>query len=200
MTDIDESTKEYLSQKFVDLDCSGRTLNGVTFDDCTFRTCDFSETTLIKCRFIDCHFFQCNLSVVKINNTRFSDVFFEACKLIGVDWTKGHWSSLAVSSPVRFSECILNDSSFFGLDMKEMLMEACKAHDVDFRDAILAGASFMHTDLSHSLFNKTNLAGANFAEASHYHIDLYANSIKGAKFCRDEAVSLLDCLGIELID
>jgi fluoroquinolone resistance protein len=200
MPSPDEEKQEYISEALSDLNWAGCDIQNKTFDDCTFQSCDFSEATLSKCKFIDCHFIECNISLINIRHSKFSDVFFDACKLVGVDWTKAQWSNLAVFSPIKFQKCILNDSSFHGLDLKEMHMEECKAHDVDFREANFSDANFSYTDFSFSLFNKTNLSGANFAEATHFSIDIYSNTIKGAKFCRDEAVNLLDCLGIELID
>ena len=54
--------------------------------------------------------------------------------------------------------------------------------------------------MSNSQFHHTNLSLANFAEATSYTIDVNANTVKGARFTRLEAVSLLESLGIELVD
>ena len=59
---------------------------------------------------------------------------------------------------------------------------------------------FRSLDFANSLFNGTDLSGADFTEAINYQIDVNRNKIKGAKFSRYEAVSLLESLGIELID
>jgi uncharacterized protein YjbI with pentapeptide repeats len=197
---IFEQDNEFVEQVFTGLACTGMEFTAKQFDGCTFRDCDFSEAVFRKCRFIDCQFIQCNLSVAKVPQSRFSDVGFEACKLVGIDWTKAAWSSLSLASPIAFRQCILNDSSFFGLELKELVMADCKAHDTDFRECMLSEADFGYTDLAHSLFNRTNLTRANFAEARNYDIDILVNEIKGAKFCRHEAVRLLDGLGIELVD
>ena len=74
-------------------------------------------------------------------------------------------------------------------------MEECKAHDVDFRKANLAGGNFTYTDFANSVFGKTNLAGANFAEAVNYSMDILQNEVRGAKFSRFAAVGLLEGLG-----
>jgi hypothetical protein len=50
------------------------------------------------------------------------------------------------------------------------------------------------------LFGKTNLVSADMTEALNYNIDLHENNIKNAKFSRYEAMRLLDCLEIELVD
>src|SRR5690606_24429697 len=101
---------------------------------------------------------------------------------------------------LKFYQCILNDSSFFGLELHEVVMEECKAHDVDFRDAKLNGASLTYTDFSSSLFGRTNLSDADLSEATNYSIDLLANNLTNATFSRYEALSLLESLGIKLVD
>lgn len=200
MTDFSDADSEYVSQTFAGLDLAGRELSGKTFDGCTFRDCDCSDAVFSKCKFVDCQFIACNLSLAKVPHSKFVDVVFEACKLVGVDWTRAAWSSLALASPLTFRQCILNDSSFFRLHLPEMVMDTCKAHDVDFRECNLTEADFTYTDFTNSLFNKTNLTRANFAEAVQYDIDIHLNTLKGAKFCRYEAVRLLEQLGIELVD
>ena len=61
-------------------------------------------------------------------------------------------------------------------------------------------ANFTYTDFSHSLFGRTQLLRRISAEPSNYDIDIFNNKIKGAKFSRDEAIRLLNCLDIELMD
>lgn len=200
MTDTHDTENEYVARTLSGLDWSGKDIVGREFDGCTFRECNFSEAAFSKCKFIDCQFIQCNLSLAKITLSKFSDVAFDECKMVGMDWTKAAWPGLALASPVKFHKCIVNDSSFFGLGLEELVMEECKAHDVDFRECNLTEASFTYTDFSHSLFRKTNLTRANFVEAINYDIDIHVNELKGAKFCRYEAARLLEGLGIELID
>ena len=120
--------------------------------------------------------------------------------MIGVDWNKATWPSFSMPSSIRFYECIANDASFAGLDLSELVMEQCKLHDVDFREANLMQANFRFSDFSHALFHQCDLSEADFTEATAYNIDVLNNRIKGAKFSRFEAVNLLSNLGIELID
>lgn len=195
-----EEQREYWSETFVGKDCAGQVIERREFDGCVFRDCDFSEAKFERCNFVDCEFNQCNLSVVALAYSKFSEVVFHESKLVGVDWTRVTRSSLAISSPVAFYKCILNDSSFFGLPLPELVLEECKAHHVDFREGSFIGANFTYTDFSGSQFSRTDLSGADFSEANDYEIDVYQNNIKGAKFNRYEAVRLLESLEIELVD
>ncbi|WP_281662138.1 MULTISPECIES: pentapeptide repeat-containing protein [Halomonadaceae] len=95
---------------------------------------------------------------------------------------------------------VLNDSSFYGLSLQDLVLEECKAHNVDFREGDFSNSNFTYSDLSGCFFVNTNLTGADFSEASDYNIDIYRNIIKKAKFSRFEAVRLLDSLEIELVD
>ncbi|MBN7797086.1 pentapeptide repeat-containing protein [Parahaliea mediterranea] len=191
---------EFWSQNFDSLELSGEILDGLEFDGCTFHNCNFSETTLKRCNFVDCEFSQCNLSVASIEYSRFADVVFRESKLVGINWTKVDWPRLLLGAPFAFYKCILHDSSFYGLSLAELVLEDCGAHRVDFREGNFSKANFIYTDFSESHFDKTDLSGADFAEASNYDIDIYRNTIKGARFTRFDAVRLLDSLDIKLVD
>lgn len=181
-------------------DYSGASIAGKEFDGCTFRDCNFTEATFSRCTFSDCLFEHCNLSLVDLDYSRFSDVEFIGCKLVGVDWTRANWPQMLFSSPIRLIETILNESSFFGLTLQELVLEGCKAINVDFREGDFSSAQFTGTDFSGALFHRTNLSAVDFVDACDYSIDLFNNQIQGAKFDRFEALRLLDCLDVELID
>lgn len=199
MINLDSDASEHLSQHFNELDFSAKELSRKEFEDCEFSECNFSNTVFKNCKFIDCTFNKCNLSNMKVPYSRFSNIDFNECKIIGVDWTRATWSGLALAAPLKFKQCLLNDSSFFGLSLTEIIIEACKAHDVDFREGDFSDSNFTYTDFTNSLFHNTTLSAADFAEATDYDINIYHNVIKGAKFSAQEAVRLLHGLEIDLI-
>ncbi|MCJ8318255.1 MAG: pentapeptide repeat-containing protein [Colwellia sp.] len=200
MPPFDSKQKAFYSQNFNNKDFSCQILDSIEFEDCSFEECNFSNATFKQCKFIECRFVKCNLSMVNIAYSQFNDVCFETSKIVGIDWTKGNWPNLALFSPIKFTDCIINDCLFFGLELKELVLENCKAHDVDFREGDFSQSNFSYSDFSNSLFSKTNLQGVNFIEASNYQIDIYNNNITKAKFSRYQAVALLDSLDIELSD
>lgn len=195
-----DDKNEYWSESFKNKDFSNLEINAKEFDGCTFENCDFSETTFKRCNFVDCEFISCNLSIVNIDYCKFSDVVFRDSKLIGINWTKVAWPSVIFSAPFSFYKCILNDSSFYGLSLQGLVLEECKAHHVDFRQADFSNANFSYSDLTGCVFSKTNLTSADFSEALNYDIDIFNNTLKKAKFSRFEAVRLLDSLEVELVD
>lgn len=199
MTGLDSHKKDFYGQIFSDENFNEKTILDKEFDGCSFKSCDFSEATFFNCEFTDCHFIACNLSILKVDNSQFSDVEFTDCKLIGVNWIKAYWRGFTLGIPLKFKRCLINSSSFYGLTLTNIVIDQCRAHDVDFREANLSGASFCQTDLTNSIFNNTNLMGADFNQAENYDINLNNNVIKNARFCRYEAVRLLEHLGINLI-
>lgn len=200
MVELGTKQGEHYDQEFSGHSLSRNNFDEELFDGCNFEGCDFSESTFSRCTFRDCHFVNCNLSVMKIGYSRFVDVSFSECKVVGVDWTQGQWPRLELGSPLTFKQCVIDTSSFYGLHLKDCIIDGCRAHDVDFRCADLSGADFSSTDLLNSLFASTKLVSANFFAAINYTIDINDNQIKHAKFCRLEAVCLLESLDIELVD
>lgn len=192
--------QHFLSQHFKGLSDAAQKLTGLEFEDCDFEDCQFSDSVFTKCVFIDCRFVRCNLSLARVPYSEFRGVSFVECKLVGIDWTRAAWSRLAFGRALAFYQSIVNDCSFLGLSLDEMVLEECKAQHVDFRDGSFNRANFTYTDFSHSLFGSTALMEADFSEASYYDIDIFSNKIKGAKFSRDEAIRLLNSLDIELVD
>jgi uncharacterized protein YjbI with pentapeptide repeats len=197
---IADADKEYRSQHFVRELLPETRVSDTVFEDCEFRDCDFHQTAFAACRFVDCSFMASNLSLITVAQCRFTAVEFHDCKVIGVNWPMASWPRLLLASPLAFQRCIISDSSFLGLCFDELILQACKAHDVDFRDGRFARARFVDTDFTHSLFGRTALAGADFTGAWNYDIDVLENDVKHAKFSRDEALRLLQGLDIEIVD
>lgn len=200
MTHPLQSTTDHFEQTFHGLKAAQLPLQRVTFEACQFVDCDFSANVWRSVRLQECQFTRCNLGLWQLPYSELSSVQFDDCKLLGVDWTRVAWPSLALTPRLQFRHCLLDDSSFFGLELDELVLLACQAHDVDFREAHLARATLRETDFSRSLFGKTDLTGADFTDASQYDIDLHHNRLKGAIFSRFEALRLLDSLEITLVD
>jgi len=190
----------YEEETFEGLDFSDLAIEESTFVDCAFARCQFVNSVLSHCRFIDVVFQQCNLTAVKIQGSTFSECRVEGSKVNGIDWTAADWSAPAVHVPVTFFKSDLSLSTFLELSLPEIEMHECIVRDVDFRKANLASASFTGSDLSESLFQSTNLKGADFREARNYQIDPLDNTITGAKFSLPEALALLYALDIEIDD
>jgi fluoroquinolone resistance protein len=200
MNDLQEGQNEYWSSNFQNLRQSQQVISAKVFEDCEFIDCNFVGTTFNHCEFINCRFSKCDLSVVKPDFSQFRDVRFAECKTIGIDWTKAEWPKIAAFPQLQFSKCLLNDSSFFALSLKEITIEGCTVHNADFGEGNFTGANFTESDFLNSLFERTNLTGADFTGAINYSIDISSNTITKATFSRQAALGLLDSLNIKIVD
>ena len=172
------------AEDFNDIDVQGLRIKNAEFEECNFISCDFSETFFRSCRFIDCRFENCNLSVMKLTDSMVSGCEFISSKMIGIDWTMCDWKSLLSHESLRFKQCILNDSNFYGLQLNKIEMKECSLKEVDFRSGTFKNANFSLSDFQGALFGNTHLEYANFTESSNTHIDLQNNYLKGSIFSR----------------
>lgn len=195
-----ENNEQYFEASFDKQMLQSLDVSGSEFEECEFNDCDFSLATFTRCKFLNCSFNRCNLSLIKIPHSHFFEVDFIDCKLVGIDWTRAYWPSFNLCSELKFSRCILNDSSFFGLSLSELELDECKLHEVDFREGDFSNSLMTYCDFTNSLFMRTNLQNVDFTESNNFTIDVLENRISKAKFSRYEALSLLGSLGIELLD
>lgn len=189
---------EFYSVVFSDIDYPSALIQNKVFEECQFIDANFSETQFVRCKFIGCEFKNCNLSAAQFDDATFNDVIFTESKIIGINWTKLRWPIINISLPFQFYKSNLSHSSFYGLELKEIIIEECIVHDVDFRTADLTGSSFILTDLKQSQFVHTKLCAVDFTDAINYQIDPRENDIRKAKFSLPDAIHLLDSFDIEI--
>ena len=194
------SESDNLEKNFKDLEITGIQIRLSTFQDCTFENCTFSETKFQNCRFVNCVFKNCNLSLVEVPGSSFEGIKFENTKLIGVNWSQAQWPAKSIWNPLSFKKCALSHATFLGVDLGAVKFRRCEAVNVDFREAKLPQADFAFTDLKDSLFQSTDLTGADLRYARNYQLDPSKNKIQNARFSLPEAMALLYSMDIEIID
>src|SRR5258706_4703988 len=117
-----------------------------------------------------------------------------------VNWVEAAWSKAALLDSIGFTGCDVSYSTFIGLELKKMLLTKCNAKNADFAEANLTGADLTHTDFVECRFLHTNLTEADFTFALNYAIDVTLNTVKKAKFSLPEAVNLLRCMNIVIVE
>lgn len=200
MNQFKDEKNDFFDQNFLDVNFSELNLLEKTFENCTFDNCDFTETKLEQCKFLECEFTNCNLSLLKPKYSSFLEVGFSESKLVGVNWAEAKWSTIKFPCSLKFFNCILDHSSFFGLYLHEIIIKKCSAKEVDFRETDLSLADMSYSDFNGAQFVKTDLSGANFAHAFNYAINATLNNIKKTKFMLPEAMGLLQGLDIVLLE
>jgi len=182
--------EEFFEQKFSQLSA----LKKGDYDSCSFTQCDLPSADLSGFRFLNCEFDSCNLSNVQLNNTAFQEVYFKQCKMLGLRFGDCKVFGFEISA----TDCPLNHSSFFEVNLRKTRFKACQLHEVDFTGADLHEASFDGCDLLHANFEQSNLEHADFRTAINYQIDPDLNKLKNARFSADGLAGLLSKYGIDI--
>ncbi|PKO00896.1 MAG: hypothetical protein CVU42_01930 [Chloroflexi bacterium HGW-Chloroflexi-4] len=201
MDNSQSSETEYNRVDYKNLEIKESKMQMKEFTSCTFFKCNFTGTIFQRCSFRHCNFQNCDLSLTNLKDSSFINTRFEDCKLAGINWTQSEWaSSKLIQKPADFIGCVLNYSSFMGLNLEKILMTHCIAHDVSFEDANLSYVDCTCTDFENSRFAHTNLTSTDMRGAKNYNIDPILNTLKKTKFSMPDAMSLLYNLPIILED
>jgi uncharacterized protein YjbI with pentapeptide repeats len=192
-----EDRAPHVQETFTALKHQGSRLVGIEFDGCTFDHCNFARAVLSDCRFTSCRFVACDLSAMQVIASRFRDLKVEKSKLLGIDWTKADgMDDRRAPTALSFSECILDLSSFFGLNLRGAVIERCSSREVNFTEADMRDAVCAGTDFDGATFHRTDLEGADLRGALNYAIDPRLNKVKGGRFSLPEAIALLRGLDV----
>jgi uncharacterized protein YjbI with pentapeptide repeats len=97
---------------------------------------------------------------------------------------------------MNFSNCALNFSSFYRLNLKGTSFSGSKLEEADLTETNLGNARFDDCDLTNAIFDRTDLTGADLRTAFGFIIDPTRNTIKKAKFTRNNIQGLLSGFGI----
>ena len=193
VSNINNSDESYESITFNKANYSNKEIENKQFYKCIFDSCKFNDSIIKSCKFEKCIFNNCDLSLVKPMYSSFIDVKFVNTKMIGINWTEA-----AMPLDIHLDNCILNYSSFYGLNLKKIQIKECTSKEVDYSEANMSKANLESTDLSKSKFHNTNLTEANFYNAINYSIDPNSNKLKKTIFSLPEAISLLNSFDILL--
>ena len=166
------------------------TLNNLPKDDyeyCTFIDCKFADSDLSNIAFRECEFIDCDLSLAKLKYTVLNDIVFKNCKLLGLHFND--CDDLLLS--FRFENCNLELAVFYDLNLKNTVFTDCSFNGTDFTESDLSGSAFVNCNLKHTVFDRTKLEQADFRSAYNFSIDPEANSIKKARFSKENLAGLL---------
>jgi fluoroquinolone resistance protein len=181
-------------KKFSGVSFASKPNVGTTFSDCNFEGCNFLNGNMKNARLINCKFNCCDLSGLALNGVRISDCEFVGCKFLNVDFSQ--IDPLIVSFNIK--ESVLNECSFYGLNLSNHEFLNCEIKACDFSEANLFSAKFYNCDLESSVFHHTNLANADLTSAKRYCINPLNNKIKGAQVSFSESISILTELGLKV--
>lgn len=157
------------------------------YEQCTFVECDLSKQDLSERKFIDCRFEDCDLSNATLNNTALREVHFKNCKLLGLFFEQCNPFGLELS----FEHCVLDHSSFHGVNLPQTTFTQCRLIDVDLSNADLSESEFNDCDLQGTVFDRTNCEGADLSTSVNILLDPDINRLKHARFSLSSLPGLL---------
>jgi len=159
--------------------------------DCMFIDCNFEQQQLNQITFEECHFEQCNFSLIKTNKTSWHNACFNACKMVGADFTGSN-----PFSTFRFENSNLQYIIFTQMKLKGTYFIKCNLQEADFNDTDLSSAIFDECDLLRAIFYNTNLENADLTSAYYFIIDPRINRLKNAHFSMNGLEGLVASFGV----
>ena len=167
---------------FVDLDLCEETLQGVEFQDCTFRNVRFNcsiQTAIgyVNCAFTNCSFFDASFTQCKLVGSAFDRCTFELMTVDGGDW-----------SFVGLPGAALGTATFTGVRMREADLTGARCQGATFRQVDLSGAWLRGAD-----FTRSDLRGSDLSA-----LDPAATAIRHAVITADQAVMVAVALGLDV--
>jgi len=177
----------FLHQEYQNHTYQREEVNFKEFEQCTFRNCDFTVCNFIAVTFIDCHFYNCNFNGAKINHVALRTVGFYHCQMKEVNFSMCD----KLIFEIAFTDCVLDFSKFYTLNIKDTVFKNCSLIAVDFMSADLTSVVFDACDLHRSEFEKAIAIKANFKTSFNYSIDPQKTKIKKAIFSLNQVKGLL---------
>jgi uncharacterized protein YjbI with pentapeptide repeats len=167
---------------FVDLDLCETTLQGVEFQECTFRNVRFNcsvQTAIayVNCTFTNCSFFDASFTQCKLVGSVFDRCTFDIVTVDGGDWS---FTGLARAA--------LGTATFTGVRMREADLTGACCQGATFRDVDLSGASLRGAD-----FTRSDLRGSDLSA-----LDPATTEIRHAVITADQAVMVAMALGLDV--
>ena len=99
---------------------------------------------------------------------------------------------------LHFENCILNNSTFYKLKLKQTNFINSQIKEADFGDCDLTSAIFENCNLEGTIFDNTILEKADLRTSYNYIIDPENNRLKNAKFSLSGVNGLLNKYNIEI--
>ena len=187
-------SKIYIQDKKFEKDITADELIIADYENCVFINCDLSNANLSQRVFLDCEFNTCNLSSANLVKTAFKNVKFINCKLLGL-----HFENCDdFLFEVDFDNCVISLSSFYKLKLKKTRFKNSNLSEVDFTETDLTSSVLDNCDLAGAKFERTILEKADLRTSHNYSIDPEINKIKKAKFSIHAIAGLLDKYDIEI--
>lgn len=176
---------------FVDRDFAS--LPKIELYKCRFDNCRFADASFSRVVFESCEFVGCDLSHVSWGNSSLRGVRFVDTKLLGVNFGKAN-----DNPDVVFERCFLRYAVFDGVALRGVRFVDCQLVEASFVETDLQDADFSGSTLTHAMFRRCALAGADLSTTSGLSLDPAQNQAKDAFISVDAAVEIARAVGVRV--
>jgi fluoroquinolone resistance protein len=169
--------------RFMDVDFTEVVSVGAVFSECTFRNVKFNASRHERAAFLNCTFVGCNFFDARFERSKFTGSLFDSCEfpLLRVDG--GDWSF----------------TGFPGAALEKVVFEGVRMRETDLTFARCSGATFAGCDLSGSWFQGANFGGATLTGSDLGDLDPRTVELQGAFIDGQQAVRLMETMGLRVI-
>lgn len=167
---------------FTDMDLTEATLQGMVFNECTFRRVQFNcsvhrDGAFVNCTFANCSFFETSFTECKLLGSTFDRCTFDLMRVSG-----GNWAHVGMAGAV------LSKASFEGVRLREADLTGAQCIGGVLRECDLTAAW-----LTGAVLNECDLRGSELAG-----IEPESVSLRGTIVNVEQAVMIVEALGLEV--
>lgn len=160
---------------------------------CHFDNCRFGDAVFSRVVIEDCDFVGCDLTRISWGDSSLRGVRFVDCKLLGVNFAKAN-----DNPDVSFERCLLRYAVFDGVSLRGARFVDCQMAESSFVEADLQESDFSSSTLTHAVFKRCQMAGADFSTAVELLFDAGVNDAKDAFISVETAIHMAQSLGLRV--
>ena len=164
----------------------------LSFDVCTFKKTNFSQSIFRNFEVQDTLFDHCDFSNCELFGGAFHRVIFKNCKLTGANFAE------SLLTNCLFIDCLLDFSGFSFCQFKIVRFETCSLKEADLFELKWQHLTLTACDLDKSNWSNTSLSYLNFADSRFERLQFSQDLIRNLTVNQSQAISIALALGIQL--
>lgn len=182
----------------------GTTLNDASFEQCWFCSQDAeSPADLSFASLRQATFTRCDLTTVALQNADLYGARFASCGAQGADFANASTSfgkgELGTLVDIAFEGCNLAYADLSRTNLTGASLTECRLSHAVLNDCSLREADLSGSDLTNIEARGLELQGADLRGATFNNLDVREIDLTGARITPDQALALLDAIGIEVM-
>ena len=143
--------------------------------------------------FVDCIFDKCEWSNVRLTNAAFQRARLQGCRMTGLEIMRGALINVA------FDGCMLDYASFAECKLDHAVFSDCRLRDSLWSENRLSRVRFDHSDLERAQWARTQLSGLDMTTCRIAGWTVSLTDLRGLKVTAAQVLDLAGLLGVEIV-